>query len=215
MFRSLSLLIGTASLVLATSTLAFSMPATDQKIPEFPSPKAVSTRPELSFTSGDLRIFRSEDGRWYWYFTYGIENNTGGDQIWVPEMVLYTDQGEILTAGQGVSSAVTDEIVEYIGDPLLEPQYAIIGDLKQGRGNAKNGLSIWPARQMEVNEIVLFVSGISGETLLVEHPLTKDPVVLQKTLKRRYLIPGAATARGDRPVKLHPDSPQRQVWIFR
>ncbi|MAT81609.1 MAG: hypothetical protein CMJ29_08180 [Phycisphaerae bacterium] len=204
MFRTLSLIIATACLVLATSVVAV------------PSPKAVPARPELSFTPGDLRIFRSnEDGRWYWYFTYGVENNTGIDQIWIPDMVLYTDQGEILKAGQGVSSLVTDEIVEYIGDPLLEPQYAIIGDLKQGRGNAKNGLSVWPARQMEVNELALFVAGMSSETLEVEHPLTKAPVVLKKTLKREYLIPGAANTRGDRPVELHPDSPQREVWIFR
>ncbi len=204
MFRTLSLIIATACLVLATSVVAV------------PSPKAVPARPELSFTPGDLRIFRSnEDGRWYWYFTYGVENNTGIDQIWIPDMVLYTDQGEILKAGQGVSSVVTDEIVEYIGDPLLEPQYAIIGDLKQGRGNAKNGLSVWPARQMEVNELALFVAGMSSETLEVEHPLTKAPVVLKKTLKREYLIPGAANTRGDRPVELHPDSPQREVWIFR
>lgn len=204
MFRTLSLIIATACLVLATSVVAV------------PSPKAVPARPELSFTPGDLRIFRSnEDGRWYWYFTYGVENNTGIDQIWIPDMVLYTDQGEILKAGQGVSSVVTDEIVEYIGDPLLEPQYAIIGDLKQGRGNAKSGLSVWPARQMEVNELALFVAGMSSETLEVEHPLTKAPVVLKKTLKREYLIPGAANTRGDRPVELHPDSPQREVWIFR
>ena len=204
MFRTLSLIIATACLVLATSVVAV------------PSPKAVPARPELSFTPGDLRIFRSnEDGRWYWYFTYGVENNTGIDQIWIPDMVLYTDQGEILKAGQGVSSLVTDEIVEYIGDPLLEPQYAIIGDLKQGRGNAKNGLSVWPARQMEVNELALFVAGMSSETLEVEHPLTKAPVVLKKTLTLEYLIPGAANTRGDRPVELHPDSPQREVWIFR
>jgi len=204
MFRTLSLIIATACLILATSVFAV------------PSPKAVPARPELSFNPGDLRIFRSnEDGRWYWYFTYGVENNTGIDQIWIPDMVLYTDQGEILKAGQGVSSLVTDEIVEYIGDPLLEPQYAIIGDLKQGRGNAKNGLSVWPARQMEVNELALFVAGMSSETLEVEHPLTKAPVVLKKTLKREYLIPGAANTRGDRPVELHPDSPQRELWIFR
>ena len=204
MFRLISLLIVTASLVLATSVLAV------------PSPRAVSSRPELSFEPGPLRIYQSnEDGQWYWYMTYVIENHTGVDQIWIPEMVLYMDQGEILKAGRDVSSTVSDEIVEYVGDPLLEPQNTIIGDLKQGRGNAKEGLSVWPAKQTEVNEMALFIAGISGETLVVEHPLTKEEVVLRKTLQRDYLIPGRATARGDRPVGLHPDSPRREVWIFR
>ncbi|MEE2906319.1 MAG: hypothetical protein VX527_00655 [Planctomycetota bacterium] len=204
MIRMNSLLLATACLLLASSVLAV------------PRPNAAPSQPELTFTSGPLRIFRSnEDGQWYWYMTYGVENNTGRDQIWVPSMVLYTDQGEILEGGRRVSSAVTDEIMTYMGDPFLEPQYAIIGELKQGRGNARTGLTVWPANKTDVNELALFVAGLSSETLVVEHPLTKEDVVLRKTLKRDYLIPGRATGRGDRPVELHPDSPQHEVWIFR
>lgn len=204
MIRLLSLVLAAASLLLASSVLAV------------PRPNAVPLRPELTFASGPLRIFRSnEDRQWYWYMTYVVENNTGVDQIWVPSMVLYTDQGEILQGGYGVSSAVTDEIITYMGDSFLEPQYSIIGELKQGRGNARTGLTVWPARKTDVNEMALFVAGLSGETLVVEHPLTQEEVILRKTLKRDYLIPGRATGRGDRPVELHPDSPQHEVWIFR
>ncbi|MCH2132345.1 MAG: hypothetical protein MK116_01220 [Phycisphaerales bacterium] len=181
-----------------------------------PIPNAAPLRPELTYTPGPLRIFQSsEDGQWYWYMTYGVENGTGVDQIWAPSMVLYTDQGEILNGGRGVPSAVTDEILEYLADPLLEPQYSIIGELKQGRGNARSGLTVWPARKTKVNELSLFVVGLSSETAVVKHPLTGEDVVLRKSLKRDYLIPGAATARGDRPVDLHPDMPRREVWIFR
>ena len=135
MIRLICLLLASACLLLATTVLAV------------PKPNAVPSRPELTYTPGPLRIFRSnEDGLWYWYMTYIVENSTGVDQIWVPSMVLYTDQGEILQSGDGVSSVVTDEILTYVGDPFLEPQYGIIGEIKQGLGNARTGLTVWPAR---------------------------------------------------------------------
>lgn len=181
-----------------------------------PEPSAYSKAPQLEFTPGPLRIHRSgENGKWYWYMTYEIENGTGADQIWVPSMVLYTDRGEILPCGKSIPSAVTDEIMDRLGDPFLEPQYKIIGDLKQGRGNARTGLSVWPANRTDVNEISLFVAGLSSETAGVEHPITGEEIVLRKTLKRDYLIPGAATAIGDRPIPTHPDMPTYEVWIFR
>jgi hypothetical protein len=181
-----------------------------------PEPHAIPSKPELEFTPGPLRVFQSgEDGRWYWYMTYGVENGTGVDQIWAPSMVLYTDRGEIMNAGRKVPSAVTDEILEYVGDPFLEPQYSIIGELKQGKGNARNGLAIWPAGNTQVNELRLFMAGVSSETAVVKHPLTGEEVVLRKTLQRDYLVPGNVTARGDRPIDLHPDMPRREVWIFR
>ena len=181
-----------------------------------PTPSAYSSKPELDFTPGPLRIHRSaKDGNWYWYMTYQIENGTGADQIWVPSMVLYTDRGEVLTCGRNVPSAVTDEILDRLGDPFLEPQYRIIGDLKQGPGNARSGLSVWPANRTDVNEMSLFVAGLSSETAMVELPITGEEMILRKTLKRDYLIPGAATAIGDRPIPAHPDMPTYEVWIFR
>ena len=181
-----------------------------------PQPSAYTTQPELEFTPGPLRIHQSaENGKWYWYMTYEIENGTGADQIWVPSMVIYTDRGEILSCGKKVPSVVTDEIVDRLGDPFLEPQYKIIGNLKQGRGNARTGLSVWPANRTDVNEISLFVAGLSSETAPVKHPITGEEIVLRKTLKRDYLIPGAATAIGDRPIPEHPDMPTYEVWIFR
>ena len=46
-----------------------------------PEPSAYSKAPQLEFTPGPLRIHRSgENGKWYWYMTYEIENGTGADQ---------------------------------------------------------------------------------------------------------------------------------------
>lgn len=181
-----------------------------------PRPHAIPARPELSFTPGPLRMYQSgENGRWYWYMTYVVENGTGVDQIWAPSLVMYTDKGEILNGGRKVPSAVTDEILAYVGDPLLEPQYSIIGELKQGRGNARSGLVIWPAAKTNVNELSIFIAGLSSDTIVVPHPKTGEDVVLRKTLQRDYLIPGDPTKRGDRVIDLAPGMPRRPVWIYR
>ena len=193
-----------ASLLLAATVMAV------------PRPHAMPTRPELSFTPGPLRMYQSsKDGRHYWYMTYVVENGTGVDQIWAPSLVMYTDKGEILDGGRKVPSTVTDEVLEYVGDPLLEPQYSIIGELKQGRGNARSGLVIWPAAKTDVNELSVFVAGLSSDTIVVPHPKTGKDVVLRKSLQRDYLIPGNPTARGDRVIDLAPSMPRRPVWIYR
>ncbi|HWB19488.1 MAG TPA: hypothetical protein VG711_04240, partial [Phycisphaerales bacterium] len=76
--------------------------------------------------------------------------------------------------------------------------------------NAKDGIAVWPAANPEVNEISLFVAGISGESTRVKDPKTGNDVILRKTLERDYLIPGDSTARGGQPAQL-----QNETWVMR
>ena len=183
-----------------------------------PKPKAVPDRPELNFQPGPLRIFKSPaTGQWYWYMTYEISNYTGEDRTWAPTFTLYTDRGEVLESGgrSGVKRERVMEIQEHLGDGMLELQHEIIGDLFQGEGNARSGLVVWKAGRTDVNELALFVAGISSETAVVEHPLTGEKNTLQKTLMREYLVPGDPTALGDDPVDLHTDLDRSPRWIYR
>jgi hypothetical protein len=177
----------------------------------FPKPAAVPYRWELNFDSGPLRLYVDQTtGQSYWYFTYTVTNRTGRDQLWAPNMVLFTDSGEILSAGRDVPTVVTQNLLDLLGNPLLEDQNQIIGDLLQGRENAREGLVIWKAADTQVNEMSLFVRGISGETARVKNPVTNADVTLYKTLQRDYLVPGQALARGSEPI----DVVQEQ-WILR
>jgi hypothetical protein len=92
----------------------------------------------------------------------------------------------------------------------MQDQNDIIGDILQGKENAKEGLVIWPARDTHVNEMSLFIAGISGETARVKNPDNGNEVILRKTLQRDYLIPGDAKARGSQPVDL-----VEETWIMR
>jgi hypothetical protein len=177
----------------------------------YPKPAAVPYRWELTFEPGDLRLYVDEStGDSYWYFTYTVTNRTDKDQLWAPKLTLMTDEGEILDAGKGVPTRVTEDLLELLNNPLLEDQNEVIGDIFRGRENAKEGLVVWPARNLTVNQMSLFIAGISGETARVKNPVTHEEVILRKTLQRDYLIPGDSTARGSKPIDL-----ESEGWIMR
>lgn len=177
----------------------------------YPKPAPVPYRWELNFESGPLRLYIDPvEGNAYWYFTYTVTNRTGKDQLWAPKMVLYTDAGEIMESGRDVPVRVTEDLLELLGNELLEDQNTVIGEILQGRENAKEGLVIWPAKTTKVTELSLFISGISGETARVKNPITAEEVTLRKTLQRDYLIPGDPLARGSEPLEL-----LQETWVMR
>lgn len=177
----------------------------------YPIPSGVPFRWEFQFEPGPFRLYvDTETGESYWYLTYTVMNRTKRDRIWAPKFTLYTDSGEILESGKNVSSRITNDIFVLMGNELLETQNEIIGDLLQGPENAREGIVIWPARILNVNEISMFIAGISGETIRVRNPITGEQVILYKTLHRKHLIPGDSQVRGSRPIELIEES-----WILR
>ncbi len=191
---------------LALPVLALALAATAH-----PKPAAVPFRWQLEFTPGELRVWVNPiDHRPYWYFTYTVTNRTGQEQVWAPAFTMLTDAGEILPSGENVPAEVTRTLRNLLGNDLLETQNEIIGELRQGKENARDGLVIWPMPTPEVNEVSIFVRGLSGETTKVVNPKTKKEVVLHKTLQREYLIPGNALDRGSDPAEF-----VAEQWIFR
>jgi hypothetical protein len=194
-----------------TIVAAAALLAVAQSVLAFPKPAPVPYRWELKFQAGDLRLYLDEaTGDSYWYFLYEVTNRTGRDQLWAPSFVLFTDVGEILRSGDDVPARITRDLFDLLGNPLLQEQTAVIGTVQQGRENLIEGFVIWPARRLDVNELSLFVGGISGETARVQNPVTGEDVILRKTLQRDYLIPGDAVARGSDPVDL-----VAERWIMR
>ena len=191
----------TAAVLLSTVCLAWG----------YPKPAAVPYKWELTFEPGDLRLYVDPTSKQsFWFFTYTVTNRTGKDQQWVPKLTLFTDDGGILEAGRDVPTRVTEELLELLGNEFLQDQNEVLGDIFQGRENAKEGLVVWPANNLKVNELSLFVAGVSGETARVKNPITSEEVILRKTLQRDYLIPGNAPARGTKPIDLVSES-----WILR
>lgn len=148
--------------------------------------------------------------RWFWYITYKVVNNTGDEQLFVPEVTIATDQGAIFPAGRDVPAAAFNAIMAHVENPLLENPAEIIGRILQGPDHAKEGVAIWPATVEDVDEITVFFSGLSGETQAIEHPLTRERVVLRKTLMVVYELPGTTRNIQDQPVVLRSNQ-----WVMR
>ena len=214
--------------VLAVSTLAFTIMSSS--VSASPVSAVAADDWELEFTPGHLRLYVDPvDDRTYWYFTYTVANRTERDRMWAPRAELATDDGEIMRSGRGVPSRVNKQLKELINDPLVEDQNRIIGELLVGRENAKSGVVVWPANDLEVTELALYMTGLSSESEVRTHPVTGKPVRLRKTLRREYLLPGDPIARGDQPVPLNakrnrrgPDSDRCEqefraggCWIYR
>ena len=177
----------------------------------YPKPSTTPPRWELEFEPGALRVYVDEASEQvYWYFTYMLTNRTGRERTWAPSFTLYTDAGEILAAGRGVPTRVTDDLHELLGNRFLENQNEIIGEIFHGRDHAREGLVIWRAGNLRVNELSMFIAGISSDTARIEHPVTGQDLVLRKTVQRDYLVPGDLLPHGSKPVEL-----VTEHWVMR
>ena len=86
----------------------------------YPVPKPVPTAWELKCTPGVFRLFADPAvSKLYWYMTYQVQNSSGRDQIWVPDMTLFSDTGVISKAGVGVPGRVSESIRALQGLSLI------------------------------------------------------------------------------------------------
>ena len=165
---------------------------------------------QIELKPGDLRLYVDPtDGRRYWYFTYTVTNLTNNDLIFAPRIELFLDSGEVLRSGRGVPTRAVEQVRRLLGDPLLEDQNRIIGDLRVGRENARTGIAMWPAEDQDVTEVTLFFQGLSSDRKVVKHHGSGKDVSLYRTLRREYLVPGDPEARGSAPLALNPRANRR------
>jgi len=90
---------------------------------------------------------------------------------------------------------VTRDLLSRYDNPLLLDQLSILGRLLQGPENAKEGIVVWPADDLDIDEITVFAAGFSGEFRSYEVPDPENPgqtkrFVLRKTDLLRYCAPG-------------------------
>lgn len=185
----------------------------------YPEPMLVTSSWEFKFSYDHPRAIAVQnlDGQWewYWYITYKVVNNTGQERLFIPEIAIATDQGDILTAGRGVSTDVFAAIKKKLGNRLLESPGDVVGQILQGADHAKESVAIWPATKHNVDMVTVFFGGLSGETAVVKIPDAKDPAksvtaLVSKTLMIDYEFPGSPLSPQDQAVVAKGDQ-----WIMR
>lgn len=182
-----------------------------------PEPDPVPTRWELNFEPGPLRVIRlntASGSRHYFYMTYRVTNHSGTDLIFAPSFDLVTEAGDLRRSGRDVPPEVTADLLAMLRNPYLEDQISILGNILQGIENAKDGLVVWPADDLETDSLQVFVAGLSGENkpYVVTDAQTgrNKRVMLRKTLMLKFDTPGTLTNRGSTPLELG-----ESQWVMR
>lgn len=139
---------------------------------------------------------------WYWYMPYKVVNNSDQTVLFIPEVTIATDTGQILTAGQNIPTTLFPRIEQRLNNPLVESPIEVVGPLLQGVDYAKESVVIWPAFDENVDEMTLFFAGLSAETATVENPVTGETVMMRRTRMLRFKLPG------------DPRTPQSQTMIL-
>ena len=140
--------------------------------------------------------------RWFWYLSYKLVNHTGEDRMFIPEFTIATDAGDIISSGQNVPAAVYPAVAEKLGNPLLESPADIVGKILQGPDYARESVAIWPVPDHDVDQMSIFVGGISGETATVTNPMTGEKVLVRRSRMITYATPGTVVNPEDQPTKL-------------
>jgi len=180
-----------------------------QNVQAFEKPSIVARSWQLDFEHDRPRTLSVTlaDGsiRWFWYLPYQITNHTGDDRLFVPEIVIATDAGDILTSGKNVPASVYPAVQHKLNNPLLDSPASIVGKLLQGEDYARESVAIWPVPDHDVDEMSIFIGGLSGETATTPHPKTGEPVLVRRSRMITYATPGTVDNPQDQPVKLIDD----------
>lgn len=179
-----------------------------------PEPEPVPRRWELQFDPGPLRIASVNvpdvGVRQYVYFTYRVTNNAGEDVFFAPSFDYSDGEGGVYRSGRDVPQAVTTRLLEVVQNRYIQDQVQIIGDILQGPAHAKDGLVIWPLVDTNPSEVVVYVTGLSGESKTIASPDGKDKFVVRKTMRMEFEAPGSLDGRGSQPLEL-----KSRSWIMR
>lgn len=181
-----------------------------------PEPSPVATNWEFTFEPGPLRLawVETESGQTpYFYFTYQITNFWGNDLLFAPSVELMTSDAEVIRANQDVPGPVTAEILRRLDNPLINSQNDIVGTVLDGVEHARDGVLVWPATDLDVDELSIFFGGLSGESeSYIVGRDSDDPrrYSLRKTMMLRYSTPGEIAGQGSRPFEL-----AEKRWVMR
>jgi hypothetical protein len=145
----------------------------------------------------------------FWYTILTLTNKTKRDVDFYPKCELMTDTFEVIPVGKGVSGFVFERIKKRHKSkyPFLEDLGKTGNKILQGSDNAKDVAVIWQDFDPKAKQIKLYISGLSNEIVVVNHPTKKDdkgkPVklFLRKTLELSYSVSGDAALRSNSDLK--------------
>ena len=211
--RRIGYLIISVALLLASLAIAAPKPAVVQKPGEWTFDVEFEHLQQIKLS------FRQEQKpRYYWYTILTLTNETGKDVGFYPACDLMTDTFQIIPSGKNVPPVVVQRIKKRHRKsyPFLQSVHKTGSRILQGKDQAKDVLIVWPDFDFSADHLSLFISGLSNETAVIDHPSETNPqgdpkkVFLRKTLELEYNIEGDPTLRSQ--VKV---SYAGKRWVMR
>jgi hypothetical protein len=153
----------------------------------------------------------------YWYTYFTLTNKSGKDVEFYPIAELVTDTLQVVPAMKGTPAVLFAKIknrhqAKYPFLQLLEDT----GDkILQGQDNAVDVVVIWPDFDPNAKNVSIFITGLSNETVAIDHPVDRTrtailKVYLRKTLQLNYSIAGDPKFRGEQKLKF-----ESKTWVMR
>ena len=141
----------------------------------------------------------------FWYTIITITNNTRNDVDFYLCSDLMTDTFEVIPSGKSVPSIVFNQLKQRYQRtyPFLESSDKTENKVLQGEDNTKDIAIIWPDFDAKARNITIYISGLSNETAVIDHPVEKDQegkavkVYLRKTLELNYNLKGDPASGND------------------
>ena len=154
----------------------------------------------------------------FWYVILTLTNKSGKDVDFYPVCELMTDTFQRVPAIQGTSDILFKKIKNrHQGRyPFLELLENAGNKILQGEDNTKDVVVIWPDFDPNAKSFYIFISGLSNETVVIDHPVEKDQdgnpvkIYLRKTLQLTYSLAGDSKFRNKQKLKL-----ENKLWIMR
>jgi len=165
-----------------------------------------------------LQVGFDNKPRRFWYMIVTLTNKANRDVDFYPKCDLMTDTFQIIPAGKETPAAVFEQIKRRHQSryPFLEPLEKAGNKILQGEDNTKDIAIIWADFDAQAKNIKVFITGLSNETVAIDHPIAKDEagkpvkVYLRKTLELSYALRGDTSLRSD--VNLSYDGNR---WVMR
>ena len=157
----------------------------------------------------------------FWYITYTVTNLSSAEQNFLPVFELMTQDGQVIRSDSRIPQEVLETIRRREKNPHLESATEIAGTLRVGEDQARDGVAIWREPNPRMGRFIVFVTGLSGEAVILKDPkgneLTqvdkdgqKRPIVLWKSLQLDYHMPGDEKNPGNDVVEL-----VERKWVMR
>ncbi|MHC4076050.1 MAG: hypothetical protein ACYSRZ_06510 [Planctomycetota bacterium] len=143
-----------------------------------------------------LQVNGEKAPRRFWYILLAVTNNLNKDVDFFARCDLMTDTFQVLPAGSAASVAVFEKIKKIHQNkyPFLESLEKTSCKILQGKDNSRDIAIIWPDFDAKARSVKFFITGLSNETAVIDHPVEKGidggarKIYLRKSLELDYAI---------------------------